>query len=253
MMRTAAGAAAIPANLVADFAGGGLMAAFAIMTALWARSASGGQHIDMAMTDGAMYLAASQFSRTLAGEADAEPGGGRLTGGNPNYQVYECADGQLLAVAPVEPGFWRRVAEAVGLPHLTTPADSPPQARSRTSELARVLRSRDRASWLEIIGAEASCVSPVLSLAEAIAHPNATARDMVVIVHDPDYGAIPQIGIGPKLSATPGAARTHSARPGEHTDAILRELGRSPAEIRRLVDTSAVSRRTPRTVSADER
>src|SRR5829696_822276 len=59
---------AIPMNLVADFAGGGLFAAFAILVALQARERSGrGQYIDMAMSDGVLSLLTSAASGVLAG------------------------------------------------------------------------------------------------------------------------------------------------------------------------------------------
>ena len=74
----------IPQNTIADFAGGGLMSAFAIVSALVGRQQTGrGQYLDMAMSDGVTYLLAPQASGVLAGGAAPVPGQPGLAGGSP--------------------------------------------------------------------------------------------------------------------------------------------------------------------------
>jgi len=57
---------------------------------------------------------------------------------------------------------------------------------------------------------------------------------MIAKVVHPEFGAIPQIGVAPKFSATPGRLRTPAPKPDEHTEEVLREAGLSEAEIARL-------------------
>jgi crotonobetainyl-CoA:carnitine CoA-transferase CaiB-like acyl-CoA transferase len=74
----------------------------------------------------------------------------------------------------------------------------------------------------------------VYGLEEAMADPHNRARGMIAEVAHPEYGKIPQIGVAPKFSATPGRVRTPAPKPGEHTEEVLREAGLSEAEVARL-------------------
>ena len=66
---------AIPMNLLADFAGGGMHAAYGILAALLARERTGrGQHVDIAMSDGVLYLLASLAGNVLMGGASPARG-----------------------------------------------------------------------------------------------------------------------------------------------------------------------------------
>ena len=78
------------------------------------------------------------------------------------------------------------------------------------------------------------CAAPVYDLREAANDPHNRARGMVATLQHPKYGPVEQVGIGPKLSATPGAVRTLPPLPGENTDAVLAALGHSAEEIAQL-------------------
>ncbi|AFP40348.1 L-carnitine dehydratase/bile acid-inducible protein F [Mycolicibacterium smegmatis MC2 155] len=103
-----------PLNTLADFAGGGMLAAFGILAALFERERSGrGQYIDAAMIDGVMSLMAMPFAdwgnRTLPGRGD-----GVLAGNMPAYRCYECADGRYVAVGALEDAFLRTSVDDPG-------------------------------------------------------------------------------------------------------------------------------------------
>ena len=79
-------APAIPVNMLADFAGGGLFAAFSICVALLSKQATGkGQYIDMAMSDGVLSLMTSAFTGFFSTGTPLPPGEGFLTGARPWY------------------------------------------------------------------------------------------------------------------------------------------------------------------------
>ena len=86
-----------------------------------------------------------------------------------------------------------------------------------------------------------ACVEPVLNIAEAAAQPLFRERDMIVDVPTPDGGVQKQMGTPIKFSATKPEYRRIGAGVGAHTDAVLRELGKSDAEIARLAEEGCFS------------
>lgn len=133
-----------PLNLAADLGGGGLLAAFGIMSALYARAANGvGRRVDAAMIDGVMSMMASWY--TSWGTAVLPSRGAGLTAGEaPFYRCYPCSDGGLVAIGAIEPAFFAslwRVLELVGEPpnHLdpTTWSELETTIGGRLAELTR--------------------------------------------------------------------------------------------------------------------
>lgn len=85
------------------------------------------------------------------------------------------------------------------------------------------------------------CVAPVYALDEALADPHNLAREMVVEVESPEIGTARQIGIGPKLSETPGEVRTVAPAPGAHTDEVLASIGYDGEKIDALREQGVVA------------
>ncbi|RMD82244.1 MAG: CoA transferase, partial [Candidatus Dadabacteria bacterium] len=202
---TAGGPPAIPLNVLGDFAGGGLFAAFSILAALLARARTGrGQYIDLAMTDGVLSLLSLAAAEYFATGRVPERGRYYLAGGLPCYNVYETADGRWLAVACMEPWFWKNLCEALGRPDLSSEQFN----RERFGELFDFLRAKfkekTRDEWFAELRDREVCVAPVYQLDEALDSQHARARGMVTAVEHPAFGEIRQVGIAPKFSETPG-------------------------------------------------
>lgn len=93
------GRPAIPLNLVADYGGGAMMAAFGILCALRARDLTGaGQQVDISMMDGVLHLLTREWSSHLETGEAPQRGQHRLGGGRWEYNVYECSDGRWISV-----------------------------------------------------------------------------------------------------------------------------------------------------------
>ncbi|HET6614538.1 MAG TPA: CaiB/BaiF CoA-transferase family protein [Dehalococcoidia bacterium] len=232
---------AIPMNIIADFAGGGLHAAFGILVALMARERSGkGQYVDIAMSDGVMYLLASLTGSVFAGGASPTRGGTILNGSVPHYNVYECADGGWISIGSLEPHFFVNLCKALGredfIPHQW---DS-----SKREEMAEFFRTqfktKPRDEWFAILSQSDICAGPVYSLEEALNDPHNRARNMVVEVDHPTLGKVKQLGIGTKLSETPGAVRSTAPLAGQHTDDVLQSLGYDEAAVSALRERGVV-------------
>jgi crotonobetainyl-CoA:carnitine CoA-transferase CaiB-like acyl-CoA transferase len=228
-------APSIPMNVLADFAGGGLFAAFSILAAVIARERTGaGQYIDMAMSDGVMSLACLAASDYFASGIPPRPGEHYLNGAYPCYSVYATADDKWLSVACMEPWFWKNLCQVLGCEEYTAEQFNPDKFPEMFDFLRRKLKQKTRDEWFAELREQEICATPVYGLDEALEDPHNRARGMIAEVEHPEYGRIPQIGIAPKFSETPGSVRTPAPKPGEHTEEILGEAGYSSEEIAHL-------------------
>jgi crotonobetainyl-CoA:carnitine CoA-transferase CaiB-like acyl-CoA transferase len=235
-------APAIPQNVIADFAGGGLMAAFSITSALLARERTGrGQFVDIAMSDGVLYLLASAASGVLAGGDAPQRGEETLSGASPHYDTYKCSDGKWLSLGSLEPHFWAALCEVVGredFKELEYDRSRHPEIRAHFEQ---TFRTKTRDEWFAELQTIDICVAPVYALDEALQDPHNVARNMVVAVDDPRLGTINQIGIGPKFSETPGEVKSIAPQPGADTDDVLASAGFAAAAIEELRASGVVA------------
>lgn len=231
----------IPQNTLADFAGGGLMTAFAIVSALYARDRiARGQYLDMSMSDNVLYLLASQTGGVLAGGASPKPGGEMLNGAAPHYNVYECADGKWLSIGSLEPQFWAALCKVVGREDMLDGEFDSSRHAEFQAHLDQFFKQKTRDEWFAELKNIELCVAPVLELAEALDDPHQQARGMTVEVQDEVAGTVRQVGIGPKFSETPGTVRSTAPSAGQHTDEVLRALGYDDARIASMREQGVV-------------
>ena len=232
----------IPQNVIADFAGGGLMTAFAITSALLSRQNTGqGQYLDMSMSDNVLYLLASQSGGVLGGGSSPVPGMPGLGGGSPHYNVYECADGKYISLGSLEPRFWENLCQISGREDLIEHEADTTKHSEFTEHLRTMFKNKDRDTWFQELKDIELCVAPVLNLEEALHDPHQQHRKMTVTVEDENLGSIEQIGIGPKFSETPGSVRSTAPHPGKHTDEVLAGLGYDSSRIASLRESGVVS------------
>ena len=213
-----AGQAPAPGNCqVADLAGGALTCLTGILAALFGARASGvGTFVDAAMLDGTLALQVIGLS-TVRQMGEARPRGQDfLTGAVPNYAVYECADGKHLAVGALEPKFFHEVLRAVNRPDLLKlPMAAGPKGEPLRQALVELFRSRTREEWERELAHLDTCVSGVLTPAEALRNEQVLARGMIE-----DCKGGPAFGFPVKFSH----ARTHSGhapRLGADNDTVL--------------------------------
>ena len=84
------------------------------------------------------------------------------------------------------------------------------------------------------------CVGKVYDVEEMVRDPQINHRQMIVDVQHPTHGRVRQIGIAIKLSDTPGTVRSAAPLSGEHTDAVLKDLGMTAADISALRDKKVI-------------
>jgi crotonobetainyl-CoA:carnitine CoA-transferase CaiB-like acyl-CoA transferase len=231
------------AGQIADLGGGALMAAFGILAALRERERSGeGQHVDVAMADGALSWLALVAARHLAGDAPPERGRDALAGGLVCYRPYACADGGWVTLGALEPRFWSAFCLGVGREDLVEAQFEPPGSEAHAA-LEAIFAARTRADWEAFAGEVECCLEPVLGLEEALASEHVAARGMVSELDQPGAAApVRQLGAPVKLSRTPADCdRLPGPELGEHTEAVLREAGYGGDEIAELLRSGAVA------------
>ena len=117
---------AIPINLVADFAGGGLTAAWGICMAVIARERTGrGQNVDVGMSDGVLALMTSAFIQYFSSGETIKRGQSLLNGLSPFYNIYECSDGRWFSIGSIEPHFYQALCKVLGMEDLADRAVRP--------------------------------------------------------------------------------------------------------------------------------
>jgi len=189
----------IPLNLLGDFAGGALYMAFGLLAGIIeARNSGKGQVVDAAIVDGVMSLQTSLFGMLAAGMHNPERGTNALDSGAHFYNVYQCADGRWVSVAPIEGRFHSELLsrleidpEAIG-DHQDR--QNWPKARAL---LVERFKTRTRDEWRALLEGTDACFAPVLSWEEARQHPHIAARGTLI-----EIDGIVQPAPAPRFSRT---------------------------------------------------
>ncbi len=223
----AGGPPAIPGVQIADIGGGSLMAAVGILTALLAREQTGrGQFVDIAMMDGAVAWQVINVFNLLVRGDEPRRGDTMLTGHHPCYAIYDTKDGRHVTVGALEPHFWRKLCQELGMPEAEELQFC--EGEQRDALFARVrakFRERTMAEWVERLADLDICFGPVATVSEMLRDPHVRHRQMVVEMDDGRGTRRQTLGNPIKLRATPPELRTPNPELGQHTDAVLMGLG----------------------------
>lgn len=221
-----------PINLVADFGGGGMPLALGVVSAVLSARATGrGQVVDAAMVEGAASLMAMIYGFHGRGQWSVRRGENLFDSGAPWYDTYACADGRYVAVGALEPQFFAVLLERLGLRERIDAdrqldRDTWPHQRA---EFEAAFAAHPRAHWESVFADVDACVTPVLDMDEAPAHPHNAARGAFVTLD-----GVTQPAPAPRFSGTPTAAPAPAPLVGAHTDEILADLGRDAEQIAQL-------------------
>jgi alpha-methylacyl-CoA racemase len=230
LQSTPEAAPGVPVIPVVDLAAG-IFAALTIVAAVHsARTTGQGQHIDVAMSDLALSLNLANVSMAGRPAPDADGQHNSARPGAHAFGIYSTKDLRFMAVANVEDKFWQVFVTELGLPHLASRLKVVgEESRAVQAEIQAAFSTATLAEWEERFSELEVCVTPVLSVDEAIENPQARFRD---IARRDEYGwnmAFPAV-----LSGTPAQRGGPVPAPGEHSDALLMRLGYGPDDIRAM-------------------
>lgn len=225
----------VPLNLVGDFGGGAMYLVTGMLAAIiHARVTGVGQVVDAAMVDGAASLMTMFHDLHDQGLHHLERGTNMLDSGAHFYDVYETADGQWVAIGPIEPQFHAKLVELLDLGDVGHQLDPASWPRCKQA-IAKVIGSQPRAHWDDLLGGTDACYSPVLTMEQARDHPHMRAREVFIEV-DGRHQPAP----APRFSATPGPPPTPRREDGADTDRVLAELGYDPERVADLRDRGVI-------------
>ena len=231
----------LPPTMVGDMAGGAMFLLFGIMCAMHEAKQSGkGQVVDAAMIDGVTAMSGLIHQmRSGMGYWQDEPAHNHFLNTSPFYEVFECADGKHITLGAIEPQFYALLLQKLGL------ADVDPKRQYKTSDwpalkdrVADIVRDKTQAQWCAELEGSDVCFAPVLSLADAPAHPHNAQRNLFMDL-EVDGKAHRQPAPAPRFSRTPARRPVPGTKRGQDTDAVLASVGYAAVDIAALRETKA--------------
>ncbi len=232
---TLAAGQGMPATQTADVVGA-WSAALSVVASLHRRHRDGeGCIIDQSLYDAAGHAAITAWAAEAEGpKAVEEPL--MLTGALPCYGLYRTADGGLLALAALEPHFWKRFCQVVERREwLLSQFSRQPRVREQVAEL---IASRHRDAWMELFRRHDLPIEGVLSPAEATQHPQMQARGWIRSGKDGQR----RLGFPALFDGQRPWGQEPLAALGAHTDDLLQQLDLDSALTRRKLRRRGVGK-----------
>ncbi|RTL40063.1 MAG: CoA transferase [Burkholderiales bacterium] len=217
-----------------------------ILLALQHRHTTGqGQVIDVALYEAVFNCMESLLPEYSAFGVVREPAGSAMPGIAPT-NAYRCQDGGYALIAGNGDSIFKRLMTLIGRDDL----GQDPALANNAGRVARVAEidaaigawaaQRSVGDVLQALDGAAVPAGRIYTVADIAADPHYQARGMLQTVQLDDGRVLAVPGICPKLSATPGSHRRNAPALGQDSDAVLAELGLSPAQIQRLREQGIV-------------
>ena len=209
-----------PAILVSDMAAG-LHAAIATLAAVNGKRVTGqGAYIDLSMAEAALSMLTPELSEVGTGvRSDGQPNVTSI----PHYGLFLCSDSSWLSLGIVnEDHFWARFCAVAGLDGLEDLGFSERMARSQELRelIQRTIATRKATEWEKLLLEADVPAAAVTQLKDVFESPQLNARGAFADAEGQSYLSYPaRFSTG---SVSPAGA---PPRLGEHTDAIVSELG----------------------------
>ena len=210
--------------------GGSLNAISGILMALYARERTGkGQLVNVDLYSSAINAEITAISSVIGCRETGMPSFGRTA--SHYYSVYKTKDGRYLSIGTIEPKFWQKMCKLIDLPELESRQFDFAHSAEIKEKLAAAFAGKTQAEWLELIGKDEFCVTPIRTLQEALDSSLTTEQSQMLVTKKEDFGNYTYVKSAAKLSDTPGTIRKRAPYLGEHTQEVLESTGYTKEEI----------------------
>lgn len=210
--------------------GGSLNAISGILMALYARERTGkGQLVNVDLYSSAINAEITAISSVIGCRETGMPSFGRTA--SHYYSVYKTKDGRYLSIGTIEPKFWQKMCKLIDLPELESRQFDFAHSAEIKEKLAAAFAGKTQAEWLELIGKDEFCVTPIRTLQEALDSRLTTEQSQMLVTKKEDFGNYTYVKSAAKLSDTPGTIRKRAPYLGEHTQEVLESAGYTKEEI----------------------
>ena len=210
--------------------GGSLNAISGILMALYARERTGkGQLVNVDLYSSAINAEITAISSVIGCRETGMPSFGRTA--SHYYSVYKTKDGRYLSIGTIEPKFWQKMCRLIDLPELESRQFDFAHSAEIKEKLAAAFVGKTQAEWLELIGKDEFCVTPIRTLQEALDSSLTTEQSQMLVTKKEDFGNYTYVKSAAKLSDTPGTIRKRAPYLGEHTQEVLESAGYTKEEI----------------------
>ena len=210
--------------------GGSLNAISGILMALYARERTGkGQLVNIDLYSSAINAEITAISSVIGCRETGMPSFGRTA--SHYYSVYKTKDGRYLSIGTIEPKFWQKMCRLIDLPELESRQFDFVHSAEIKAKLAAAFAGKTQAEWLELIGKDEFCVTPIRTLQEALDSSLTTEQSQMLVTKKEDFGDYTYVKSAAKLSDTPGTIRKRAPYLGEHTQEVLESAGYTKEEI----------------------
>ncbi len=210
--------------------GGSLNAISGILMALYARERTGkGQLVNVDLYSSAINAEITAISSVIGCRETGMPSFGRTA--SHYYSVYKTKDGRYLSIGTIEPKFWQKMCRLIDLPELESRQFDFAHSAEIKEKLAAAFAGKTQAEWLELIGKDEFCVTPIRTLQEALDSSLTTEQSQMLVTQKEDFGNYTYVKSAAKLSDTPGTIRKRAPYLGEHTQEVLESVGYTKEEI----------------------
>jgi formyl-CoA transferase len=229
---------------VADLTAG-IFAAMGVLVALLERETSGlGQWVQSSLLGAQIAMLDFQAARWTIGHEVPEQAGNNHPTSIPTG-VFQTADG-YINIAAAGNDIYRRLCEALDRPELATDLRyGTGKSRSDNrdalnAEIEAITRGKTSAAWIEALNKAGVPSGPIYKMNEVFEDPQVKHLNITRKVHHAVLGDVEVIGQAIELSRTPWSVRSATPEAGEHTDAVLAELGYGAADIAALREKKVV-------------
>lgn len=223
---------------IADVAGGSMNAVSSILAAIIYREKTGeGQYIDVSMQDSIIPFNSMDGASYFGGAEVPQRESGLLNSGG-IYDFYETKDGEYMSVGALEPKFFAALCQGLGKEEWADGKILKSDPNLAKTTFREIFLTKTREEWTEIFQNLDACVEPVMDMAEIAEDEHLLSRDMWPEVEIPltEGKTITQMGSPFKLSACPIEYKHAGYPEGYHTENILKEMGYTEEEIKKIVE-----------------